>query len=169
MAETCSVSAGKQPFEPDRFFLGSTRGGGLVRDLTGRLIGRCEITTQGWWDHQHGAMHFDETFHYDSGRADILNWTFRPDPQGRMTATEPTTVGVVRGWLDGDDYRLCFRRRGEPPLASLNLTYDVRFSFMTADTVLKVARLKLLGVTLGVMTGFHRRLDDASLPMQDAV
>jgi hypothetical protein len=159
MAETSSVFAGLRPFEPDRFFLGSTRGSGLVRDVTGRLIDRCEISTRGWWDQQQGAMHFDETFVYEAGRTDILNWTFRPDPQGRMVATEPTTDGQIHGWTDGEDYRLRFRRRGEPPLASVYLTHDVRFSVMTPDAVLKVARVKLLGMTLGVMTAFHRRLD----------
>ena len=131
MAENSSVFAGGRPFEPDRFFLGLTRGGGLVRDLTGRLIDRCEVSTCGWWDHQHGAMHFDETFVYETGRTDILNWTFRPDLQGRMMATEPTTQGGVLGWTDGEDYRLRFRRRGAPPLASVNLTFDVRFTVMT--------------------------------------
>ena len=159
MAETSSVYPGKRRFEPDRFFLGKTHGGGLVRDLAGKLVDRCEITTQGWWDHQFGAMHFDETFVYGLGRTDILNWTFRPDPQGRMNASEPTTAGEVRGWTDGEDYRLRFRRRGEPPLPSVYMTYDVRFSLMSADAVLKVARLKLFGVTLGVMTAFHRRVD----------
>jgi hypothetical protein len=159
MAETSSVFPGKRPFEPDRFFLGVTHGNGLVRDLSGRLIDRCEITTQGWWNHQFGAMHFDETFVYETGRTDILNWTFRPDPQARMIASEPTTAGPVQGWLDGEDYRLRFRRRGEPPLASVYLTYDVRFTPMSPEAVLKIARLKLFGVTLGVMTAFHRRLD----------
>jgi hypothetical protein len=159
MAETSSVFAGRRPFEPDQFFLGSTQGSGLVRDVSGRLVDRCEITTQGWWNHQYGAMHFDETFVYETGRIDILNWTFRPDPQGRMTANEPTAAGPVRGWADGDDYRLRFRRRGDPRLASVYLTYDVRFSTMTPDTVLKVARVKLFGLTVGMMTGFHRRLE----------
>jgi len=159
MAEMSSVSVGRRPFEPDRFFLGVTRGSGLIRDLSGRLIDRCEITTQGWWNHQLGAMHFDETFVYGTGRTDILNWTFRPDPQGRLLASEPTTAGEVRGWTDGEDYRLRFRRRGEPPLTSIYLTYDVRLSSMSPDAVLKIARLKLFGVTLGVMTAFHRRAD----------
>ena len=167
MAETSSVFPGKRPFEPDRFFLGSTRGGGLVRDLTGKLIDRCEITTRGWWDHQLGAMHFDETFVFESGRTDILNWTFRPDPQGRMTASEATALSPVQGWTDGEDYRLRFRRRGEPPLTSVYLTYDVRFSVMSPDAALKVARVKLFGVTVGVMTAFHRRVDDEKT--QDAV
>ncbi len=159
MAETSSVSTGNRPFEPDRFFLGKTQGGGIVRDLSGKLIERCKISTQGWYNSKLAAMHFDETFVYEAGRTDILNWTFIVDVEGRMTATEPTTLGAVQGWVDGEDYRLRFRRRGEPPLPSIPVTYDVRFSAVSTDTVLKVARLKLFGVTLGMMTAFHRRLD----------
>ena len=159
MAETSSVSTGNRPFEPERFFLGKTHGAGIVRDFSGKLIERCIISTQGWGSRQLGAMHFDETFTYDSGRTEILNWSFVPDAEGELIASEPTTIGQVQAWPDGDDYRLRFRRRGEPPLPSIPVTYDVRFSIMSPDTVLKAARLKLFGVTLGMMTAFHRRLD----------
>ena len=144
-----------------------TQGGGLVRDFSGKLIERCVISTQGWQNPRLGAMHFDETFIYETGRTDILNWTFHVDEEGRMTATEPTALGAVQSWVDGEDYRLRFRRRGEPPLPSIPVTYDVRFSVISPDTVLKVARLKLFGITLGVMTAFHQRLD--SRAAQDAV
>jgi hypothetical protein len=146
-------------FEPDRFFLSRTTGHGVVRDLGGRLIGRCAITTLGVWDHDYGALHFDETFVYEDGRTDILNWTFAPDAQGRMSASEPSITAPVRGWADGEDYRLRFKRRGGPGTGRLVLTYDVRFTLMQPDLALKRARLKLFGVTLGEMTAFHRRLD----------
>jgi hypothetical protein len=147
-------------FQPDHFFLARTEGRGIVRDLTGRLIDRCAITTVGRWDHDYGALRFDETYVYDTdGATDVLNWTFGPDAQGRMSASEAGIKARVRGWADGPDYRLRFQRRGGPRGEKLNLTYHVRFSLMAPDLALKVAQIKLLGLTIATMTAFHRRLD----------
>lgn len=146
-------------FEPDHFFLSRTEGRGLVRDFTGRLIDRCAIATEGAWDHDYGALHFNETFTYESGEVDTLRWTFAPDAQGRMSASEASVTAAVAGWRDGADYRLRFRRRGGPRADRLTLTYNVRFTLMQPDMALKVVRLSLFGFTLGEMTAFHRRLD----------
>jgi hypothetical protein len=146
-------------FQPDLFFLSRTEGRGLVRDLTGRLIDGCSITTLGVWDHDYGALRFDETFVYDSGLRDVLNWTFAPDAQGRMSASEANITAPVRGWAAGADYHLRFKRRGGPRAERLTLTYNVRFTLMQPDLALKVVRLSLFGLTLGEMIAFHRRID----------
>lgn len=145
-------------FRPDHFFLAPTRGGGVVRDRFGRIIDRCEVTTEGRWDHSHGALHFDETFAYENGRTDTLNWAFGPDAQGRLTASEASVTSKVRGWADGQDYRVKFKRYGMAPLDKTELLYDARFTLVEPDMALKTVRLKLFGVTLGVMTAYHRRV-----------
>jgi Protein of unknown function (DUF3833) len=144
-------------FRPDHFFLAPTAGRGVVRDRFGRTIDRCDIATEGRWDHNHGALHFDETYTYQNGRAETLNWAFSPNAQGRMTATEASVSSPVRGWRDGQDYRLQFKRLGAPPLERAQVRYDVRFTLMQPDMALKTVRLKLFGVTVGVLTAFHRR------------
>ena len=144
-------------FRPDHYFLAPTAGRGVVRDRFGRIIDRCEVTTQGRWDHSRGALQFDETFSYQNGRSETLNWTFGPDAQGRMSASEASVTSPVRGWPDGQDYCLRFKRLGAPPMDKANLLYDVRFTRLDIDTALKTVRLKLFGLTIGVMTAYHRR------------
>ena len=145
-------------FRPDHFFLAPTRGGGVVRDPFGRIIDRCEVTTEGRWDHNRGALNFDETFTYENGRTDTLSWTFGPDPQGRLSATEAGVTSKVRGWADGQDYRVKFKRCGVAPLDKAQLLYDARFTLVAPDTAFKTVRLKLFGFTLGVMSAYHRRV-----------
>jgi hypothetical protein len=145
-------------FRPDHFFLAPTAGRGVVRDGFGRIIDRCEVITRGRWDHNYGALHFDETFIYQNGREETLNWAFGPDAQGRMTASEASVTSPVRGWSEGQDYRLRFKRRGAPPLDNTQTLYDVRFTLMEPDIALKTAKLKLFGVTLGVMVAYQRRV-----------
>lgn len=150
----------QQAFLPDHFFLARTEGRAIVRDFTGRLMDRCTITTLGRWDHDYGALKFDETYVYDSdGATDVLNWTFGPDAQGRMSASEAGIKDRVRGWADGLDYRLRFKRKGGPRGEKLTLTYHVRFSLMAPDLALKTAQINLFGLTLATMTAFHRRLE----------
>lgn len=158
MMDLGALSEDELAFRPDHFFLAPTSGQGVVRDGLGRVIDRCKVTTQGRWDHNRGALHFDETFTYQNGRVETLHWTFGPDAQGRMAASEASVTSPVRGWPEGQDYRLRFKRRGAPPLDKTQVDYDVRFTLMDPDTAMKTARLKLFGVTLGVMVAYHRRL-----------
>ncbi len=147
-------------FQPDHFFLARTEGRGIVRDLSGRLIDRCAITTHGRWDHDYGALRFDETYVYDTdGAVDTLHWTFAPDAQGRMSASEASITAPVRGWAEGPDYRLRFKRKGGPRAGKLTLTYNARFSLMAPDLALKAAQISFLGLTVAQLTAFHRRLD----------
>lgn len=146
------------PFQPDIFFLARTEGQGLVRDLTGRLIDRCVITSEGVWEHDYGALSFVETYVYESGPTDVLRWRFAPDAQGRMSASEGSITEPVRGWSSGQDYHLRFRRKGGPRSQGLTLTYNVRFTLMRPDVALKVAKITLFGVTLGRMVAIHRRI-----------
>jgi hypothetical protein len=160
MATTSPVEGEPWPaFQPDQFFLGRTEGRGIVRDLTGRLIDRCSITTLGVWDQDYGALRFEEAYVFDDGQSDVLTWTFEPDGQGRMSASAASISAPVRGWTRGEDYHLRFRRRGGPRAGALTLTYNVRFSLMQPDLAMKVARIGLFGLTLGEMIAFHRRLD----------
>ena len=158
MTSLAAPSEDTLAFRPDHFFLAPTRGSGVVRDRFGRIIDRCEITTEGRWDHNHGALKFDEIFAYENGRSDTLNWTFGADPQGRLSATE-ASVASLRGWSDGQDYRLTFKRRGAAPLDKVQLLYDARFTLVEPGLAFKTVSLKLFGVTLGVMTAYHRRVD----------
>jgi hypothetical protein len=162
MAQLAQTTDPSAPFQPDQFFLSRTDGAGVVRDFSGRLLRRCVISTVGRWDHQYGAMHFDETFAFDDGHLDTLNWTFSHDAQGRLVATEPSVTTKVRGWTEGPDYRLRFKRPGEPPLSGFDVTYDVRFTALEPTVVLKVTRLKLFGVTLGALTAYHRQIEPDS-------
>ena len=158
MPATAPSGSERYRFQPDRFFLDRTRGRGVVRDFTGRLVEGCVIETHGRWDHAIGAMHFAEVFSYDDGRVDTLNWTFAPDPQGRMVASEASLAAPVVGWSEGGDYRLRFKRGDARLPVGLRLTYDVRFSLMEPDLALKVVQLRLFGLPLAAMTAFHRRL-----------
>jgi hypothetical protein len=158
MTASAAPRAEQAPFAPDRFFLDSTKGRGVVRDVTGRLIDSCAVTTEGRWDHSVGALHFDEVFTYDTGRVDTLNWAFAPDPQGRMVASERSLSEPVRGWSDGSDYRLRFRRADPSRPGAPRFTYDVRFTLMESDLALKSVRLRLFGLTVATMTAFHRRV-----------
>lgn len=147
------------PFVPDRFFLGRTHGHGVLRTASGRLIDTCRIVTDSRWDHTRGALEFDETLTFGSGRSETLNWDYAPDPQGRMVASEPSVEGQVREWTEGSAYRLRFRRY-DPSRRTPRFTHDVRLSLMDEDLALRQVRFRLFGFTVATMVAFHRQERD---------
>src|SRR5947209_5762434 len=70
-------------FAPESFFLGRTEGGGVVRDPFGRIVRRCDVTTEGSYSAGQGALRFDETFTYDDGEVDVWRWVMRAGREGR--------------------------------------------------------------------------------------
>jgi hypothetical protein len=146
------------PFVPDRFFMTRTRGRGVVRNRSGRLVDTCAIATESRWDHARGALHIEEVFTFDGGRMDTLLWVFAPNPQGRMVPSELSLADPVRGWSQGDDYRMRFRRADPRQPRAPRLTYDVRISLMDADLALKQVCLRRFGLTVATVTAFYRQL-----------
>ena len=144
-------------FRPELFFMGETRGAGVVPLPFGRTQ-RCSIWTRGWDDEASGAMHFDEVFRFDDGRVDTLHWALEGTGDGRLSASEVSVVGEPRSTLQGPYWRIRFRRLGGGGPAGTALSYDARFHLVAPDTVMKRVSVSLLGVTLGTMSGFHRRL-----------
>jgi hypothetical protein len=57
-------------------------------------------------------LRFDETYVYHISPTDALRWTFFPDAQGRVSASEASVTAPVHGWTKGLDYHLRVKRRG---------------------------------------------------------
>ena len=147
-------------FDPVAFFSSRTSGLAVIRSLTGRILRRCRIETQGTDASEFGALHFDEIYVFDDGSPeDRMRWAVRVGAEGRLDAAEESVSGPIDSRLRGSEWRVRFRRRARPPASGPILSYDARFSLVAADTVMKVVTISILGVRLATLTGFHRRLE----------
>jgi hypothetical protein len=145
-------------FLPERFFEGRTEGGGLVRDLFGRVLRRCTIVTEGAWNEAKHAIQLEERFAYDDGELDIWRWVMSPGREGHYMAAEAKIGSGVTGLRDGVDYVLRFRRPVGKASGALAPSFHTRFTPVTADLVIKVSKVSLYGLPLGSLHAVHRRV-----------
>jgi hypothetical protein len=146
-------------FRPELFFAFPTLGAGLVCDPLGRPIKRCRIETEGRWDEVYDSLHFDERYIYDDGEQDLMHWAVDMEADGRITAQEASVVGPLISRLAGPNWRVKFRRKGQPPLAGATLTYDARFTQVSPKMVLKRVTIAWGLVPLASLRGYHQHRD----------
>jgi hypothetical protein len=145
-------------FEPEVFFLGRTEGAGVVRDPVGRIVRRCNVTTDGGYSAAQGLLRFDEVFAYDDGEVDTWRWVMQPGRDGRYVAAEAKAGSGITGERHGDDYVLRFRRpvgRAAGPFAP---RFRSCFTLLSPELALKRANVSLFGVPLGALIAVHRRI-----------
>jgi hypothetical protein len=146
-----------QAFRPEQFFLGRTRGWGVVRSLDGRRR-RCGIVTQGVLDETYQAVHFDEIFTYDDGKVDEWRWAMTRQRDGRYVAAEAMAGAGILGRHDKDDYVLSFTRPLRPEGGFPTPRYHTRFTLLNPRAALKHTRVTVLGFPVGSMTAYHERI-----------
>jgi len=147
-------------FRPEAFFLGRTDGAGVVRDPFGKVVRRCRVTTQGVFDRAHQAIQFDETFAYDDGETDVWRWVMSAGRDGRYVAAEMHAGAGITGERRGGDYLISFRRPVGKASGMLAPRFHTRFTLLTPDVALKHAQVSLLGLPVGALTAFHRRISE---------
>ena len=145
-------------FDPFAFFEGRTTGAGVITDPFSRVIRRCVITTEGLPSREFAALHFDEAYVYDDGSPDdVMHWAVTR-AEGAFDAAEPSVIGKVRARLDGPRWRIDFRRHLRPPNAGPVVLYRADFTLLNHDLVMKTVAIKLFGVTVARLQGFHRQV-----------
>ena len=146
-------------FRPEAFFVGRTEGAGVVRDLFGRLIRRCHVTTHGAFVPDRGAIRFEEEFVYDDGEVDVWRWAMSPGRDGRYVAAEEKAGAGITGERRGSDYHLSFRRPIGKARGLFAPRFSTSFTLLSPELALKRAKLSLWGLPLGSLTAVHRRTD----------
>ena len=67
---------------PSQEFSSLLEGWGVLESLVGGLQKRSTISAEGKWDEQQQAVQFTETYKFDDGHQDTLQWTIRKLGEG---------------------------------------------------------------------------------------
>jgi hypothetical protein len=84
-------------FLPEEFFVGKLEGWAVFESLVGGLQKRATISAAGEWDIASQAVAFAETYTFDDGHTDTLNWTIRKLADGKYTGRESLLDGDADG------------------------------------------------------------------------
>jgi hypothetical protein len=87
----------KPEFLPEEFFVGKLEGWAVFESLVGGLQKRASISATGEWDIASQAVAFRETYKFDDGHTDTLNWSIRKVADGKYTGRESLLDGDADG------------------------------------------------------------------------
>lgn len=112
-------------FLPEAFFNGRLEGWAVLESLTGTLQKRASITAQGQWDASTQTVHLTETYRFDDGHVDTLDWKIRKVASGQYSGLEPRLEGEARGSQAGFAYNWTYTRETpQPDGSSSKLNFD---------------------------------------------
>jgi hypothetical protein len=94
----------KPEFLPEEFFVGKLEGWAVFESMVGGLQKRATISALGEWDIASQAVVFTETYKFDDGHTDTLNWTIRKVADGKYTGRE----SLLDGQADGEQAGCAF-------------------------------------------------------------
>ncbi len=98
-------------FLPEEFLAGELRGWGMTHSRTGSLANQFKIDAHGEWDAARKTLQLRETYHFDDGHTDVLDWSIVKGPGGHYTGREPRLIGEAKGEQSGNWFRWRYKRR----------------------------------------------------------
>ena len=97
-------------FLPEVFFSGKLEGWAVFESLVGGLQRRATIAAEGSWDPEKRRVRFSETYSFDDGHTDTLNWVIHRLTIGRYSGSEPSLNSNALGEQAGSAFHWKYTR-----------------------------------------------------------
>lgn len=140
------------------FFTGRLQGWGVTIGRLGGLRNRFTLQAEGAWNPQRRILSLKETYVFDDGHIDELDWRIIKDSDNRYEGFEDRIFGSARGLQDFAEFRWKYRRavtrrNGSP----MRLGFDDRFFFHDRDHMTAYASLTKFGFEVATLHAFYER------------
>ncbi|MBM3488136.1 MAG: DUF3833 domain-containing protein [Alphaproteobacteria bacterium] len=157
MQQTAVTTEAPTRLRLEEFFLGRTRGIGIVEDRFGRLRRRFVCDMTGRWENDLFVL--DETFAYADGARDHRVWRVRPGPDGRYEGHADDVIGTATGAAVGDTLAWGYVLRLPIGGRHHNIRFDDRMYLLADGLLLNRARMFKWGIRIAEVTLAFRRLE----------
>lgn len=144
---------------PEEYLAGELEGWGLVERLTGGLQQRFTVKAHGELDRPARILRFSETWTFDDGRTDVLNWRIHVQDDGQYSGEEPRVEGRAQGQSSGCAFQWRYSR--ETPLSdgkSMLLNFNDWFYRIDEKVVMVRGSAGRAGVPFSILHATYRRL-----------
>lgn len=152
------MTSGHKPprLELERFFDGEIRGWGVTQSRFGTLQNQFRIEATGRWDEASRTLSLVETYHFDDGHTDRLEWSIEKLSPNRFVGREPRMIGDANGEQDANHFRWRYTRRVPAADGSESKLYFDDCMWLQAPEIL-VARgsIRKFGVEIATLSGFY--------------
>ena len=149
---------GKGPeFRPEEFFDGRLEGWGVLEKPTGGVQKRFTVAAEGRSFAE--AVRYSETWTFDDGHVDTLNWEIRKAGDGRYSGVEDRSEGEAQGEQAGCAFHWTYSRdTPQPDGKSMKLNFDDWFFRIDEDAVVAKGTAGRLGLPFATAHVTYRKL-----------
>ena len=150
--------AGKGPeFRPEEFFDGRLEGWGVLEKPTGGVQKRFTVAAEG--RSFAGGVRYSETWTFDDGHVDTLNWEIRKAGEGQYSGVEDRSEGEAEGEQAGCAFHWKYSRdTPQPDGKSMKLNFDDWFFRIDEDAVVAKGTAGRLGLPFATAHVTYRKL-----------
>lgn len=110
------------------------------------------------WDEPAQTLRLTETYRFDDGQVDRLEWAILRQEPGRYEGREPALVGTASGRQAGNAFHWVYQRRS-PVADGTRLGFDDWFWLQPDGVLIARASVRRFGLEIATMSVFYRRLD----------
>lgn len=155
-APRVKADLGSDPFVPEKYFIGATYAQGEFVNIVDGTTRGIRALIRGRFDG--ASLTLAQDFTYSDGGRERKTWTLSKTSASTYLGTREDVVGVAKGRLDGDLFRLTYLANVKTNTASYDLTFDEAMAYQEDGTVLSRTIVSKLGVKIGEITlRFSRR------------
>ncbi|MCI0913383.1 DUF3833 domain-containing protein [Pseudomonas putida] len=142
-----------------KFFSGPVQAWGIFQNRSGEVVKRFDVRIDS--RREGDRLILDEHFVYSDGTRQQRTWTLTPDGPGRWRGRAGDVIGEARGEVAGN--ALHWRYRLDLPVDGRHWEMDIDdwMYLMDEDTLINRSSMRKLGVEVGQITLFFRRLPTA--------
>jgi hypothetical protein len=144
-------------FRPEAFFDGRLEGWGLLEGPTGTVQKRFAVTAEGVAEGD--VVRYRETWRFDDGHEDTLDWTIRALGDGRYSGVETRIDGEAEGKRAGCAFHWRYSRdTPQPDGSSMKLNFDDWFFRIDETGVVARGRAGRLGLPFATAHVTYRKI-----------
>lgn len=147
-------------YRPENFLNGRLEGWGILERLTGGLQQRFTVQATGVWRPGDGALDFTETWRFDDGHVDTLNWRILPTGDGGYVGEEDRLEGQAEGESAGCAFHWRYTREvPQKDGSKTKLNFKDWFFRIDERVTMVKGTAGRLGVPFATAHVCYRRLD----------
>jgi hypothetical protein len=137
----------------EEFFDGSVKGFGFMHTRFGKLAQQFDISAEGPWNGKTLALTLTETYQFDDGHRDNLNWQITKLSETRYRGVEDRVKGEAEGEQSAHHFRWRYVRDvPQKGGKTTRLTFDDCFYLQSPNLLMARASVSRFGFEIGVIT-----------------
>lgn len=142
----------------ERYFSGSTIGWGIMQSRFGALQRQFRIAAEGSFDEASRSLSLTETYRFDDGQIDRLDWTILKRDDRRYEGRETRIEDVAEGEQAGNAFHWRYSRNVPAKDGSESmLGFDDWFWLQDPETLVARASVTKLGIEIATLSVFYRK------------